>query len=522
MHNIINEYLVNLGWQVDLPGQTRFNDALRLATREVEKFTGGMTKGFLVAGAEATAALTSISGAAIGLMSHVADSDLQFQVYARRMFLTTDAARGLKLATDALGYSIEDIIFGPPELRERYSKLIADEQKMFAMFGGSDFEAQMRKIRDIRFEFTRMGLEAKVFSMVLTKDLSKALFGEEDGLQKKLQRINDWFIENLPNISQKVTTYLVPVLKDTWKILSDIGDISRVAFSGFEKLLGDLYDDPRLKSGKVSIDAIGIALDHVSDSIRKVFDWLDKVAQTIDKHPYLARMFGGAAAGAAAGSIIPGVGTVAGGLLGAGGGLADQAINDLQQSEGYKELLWGKRQWQQYAAQAASRNKVDPALLMGLIDKESSFNPYAYNKDSGAYGFGQFMPGNTRMYGENAYNPFQNMDMTAHYLSDLLRKHNGNVGAALKEYGGFVTKDPSGYIGDILKRRDTYKESIGGGALKPMSYGGGSRTYNLGGIHVNHPNASADEIASVVVRRVRELDDWQAQLDMANSPTVFA
>src|SRR5579862_4824340 len=212
--NIIQEYLVSLGFTVDKQGLQKFQDALRKMTEQVERATTGTPFGMAAQFAKAGAAVTTVLGAivsgTVGLMNIVAAGDLQMQLFARRMFTSTDAARDLKYATDALGYSLEEIVWGPKELQERFKELIDIEKQMTHTLG-PDFEIQAKRIRDIRFEFTKLDVELKFFAMTLTRDLSKALFGDENAILTKLQNWNKWFVENMPKISAEFTSSLKPV-----------------------------------------------------------------------------------------------------------------------------------------------------------------------------------------------------------------------------------------------------------------------------------------------------------------------
>src|SRR6266700_6871186 len=117
--SVIKSYLVSLGFKVDRRELSGFTEALKRAATESEIVASKMAKGFVAAGITITGALAGVAAGFVGLMDHVAQNDLDMQLFARRMFLSTDAARKMKTATDALGYSIEEIVWGPPELAER-------------------------------------------------------------------------------------------------------------------------------------------------------------------------------------------------------------------------------------------------------------------------------------------------------------------------------------------------------------------------------------------------------------------
>jgi hypothetical protein len=510
-NQIFQQYVVELGWDINSNQFAKFNEVLRQTGRAVSELTSGLASEFILAGTAVTGALVSMAGATIGLIDHVAQSDLQFQIYARRMFASTDAAKQMKIATDALGVSLGDILWGPPELRERYQQLIKDQGVLNRGLGGESFEEQMRHIRDIRFEFTRMTIAGQYLAMSLVKNLSMALFGDENGILRKLREFNDWFETNIPTISAAISKYLVPALHDTWSILQDIGDIGKMGLSFVLKIIGEFYNDPGLKTGTVNLDNMGKALDHISGSLKTIFDGLDAIAKAISANPWLSHILGGAAVGAAAGSFIPGIGTLGGAAIGGVLGGMDQAFNEHE----YKNA--GSAKMMAYLA--AQRHGVDPALFMALIERESGWNAHAQNPNSSAYGYGQFIKKNWNMYGMNALDPEQNMDMAAHYLSDLIRNNRGDVSKALRQYGPSPAEQPA-YQDYIFKHRERYNEAIGAGAFRPTSGTAGNVSIQVGDthVHVEKPNASKEEIAAVV----RTENERSAKVIMAQFQGVYA
>jgi hypothetical protein len=89
-----------------------------------------------------------------------------------------------------------------------------------------------------------------------------------------------------------------------------------------------------------------------------------------------------------------------------------------------------------------------------LKSTESSGNPFAVNKDTGAMGAYQFMPATVAQFHEKGikFNPFdekQSREIAKNYLNDLATKL-GSKEKALAAYGGFVTKDPTSYVNKVL------------------------------------------------------------------------
>ena len=105
-------------------------------------------------------------------------------------------------------------------------------------------------------------------------------------------------------------------------------------------------------------------------------------------------------------------------------------------------------------------NGINPAFALAVFEHESSFNPQAINPKSGAAGIGQLMPVNYRKMGIDPFNYKQNIQYSLKLLKNYFKLAGGDYKLALKRYGGFVTKDPSKYIADIVKRYKKFDQPI--------------------------------------------------------------
>ena len=494
--NVIKSYLVELGFKVDHRSLSHFTEGLKKASQAAEESTKGIAKGFLLAGTTVAGAMATIAAGTVGLMNHVAKGDLDMQVFARRMYMSTDAARKMKMATDALGYSVEEILWGPPELAERYHQLLTDQNKMLETLGGADFEKQMRGLRDIRFEFTRLGLGIEYFSMLFVRDLSKALWGDENGLQNRLEHFVSWFEDNMPSISHTLATDLAPAFHELWK----------------------------------SVEGFGTALTQVDwvtliKNVTALSTELLKVMTFITQHPLLAKsLLGAGAGGMAAGPY--------GAAIGAASGTAWNLVDETHRGHKAPWWMWALSPITAYdmnqvakgmnssdvrkqIAAAARAAGLDPALALAVAREESSFNPYALNRKSGAMGLFQLMPGTAAALGVNPNDPTQNIAGGVQYLNFLLKKYHGDVAAALKEYGGFVNTDPSGYIGDIMRYRNQYST----GSVQPMAY---HQSISVGDINIMQPNATPEQIQHAVKKAIKETSDNQTHKLLAQQAGVYA
>jgi soluble lytic murein transglycosylase-like protein len=86
------------------------------------------------------------------------------------------------------------------------------------------------------------------------------------------------------------------------------------------------------------------------------------------------------------------------------------------------------------ATAAARRHKLDPALVLALVQVESAFRPDAVSP-KGAQGLTQLMPATARDMGvKDVLDPEQNLDGGARYLSWLLSRYGGDLKRALAAY----------------------------------------------------------------------------------------
>lgn len=204
----IRDYLVGLGFKIDQAGYNALMRTLGDISAAVQKNANTITTTYLKAGSAVVGVLASITSATVAMMDKVAKADLEYQKFALRMFMSTDAAKKLKIATDALGESIEDIAW-VPELRERYFELIKLQDELE---GGSpeDFKEKMKMIRDMRFELTKMKVEGVYALQLIGYYLAKHLLGPGTELRKTLDDIIEKIHKKLkdPEWMKKIAKWL--------------------------------------------------------------------------------------------------------------------------------------------------------------------------------------------------------------------------------------------------------------------------------------------------------------------------
>ena len=150
------------------------------------------------------------------------------------------------------------------------------------------------------------------------------------------------------------------------------------------------------------------------------------------------------------------------------GGLSGQLPSGLDGNspmspDGLTIIPQGAEPLKQMAVAAAQRYGIDPGLFVALINKESSFNPYS-RSGKGAMGLAQLMPDTAKSLGvKNVFDPAQNLDAGAKYLSQLMDQF-GTPELALAAYNaGPARVVAAGGIPNISETQD-YVSSIMGAA----------------------------------------------------------
>ncbi len=132
----------------------------------------------------------------------------------------------------------------------------------------------------------------------------------------------------------------------------------------------------------------------------------------------------------------------------------------------------GSSQYDPLVEQAAARYGIDPAVLHGLIQQESGFDPEAQSS-AGAAGLTQLMPGTASSLGvANPLNPAESIEGGARYLSQMMSRFGGNTEDALaaynagpgavQQYGGVPPyAETQSYVQKVLGYAEAYRQAHG-------------------------------------------------------------
>jgi hypothetical protein len=267
---IFDEYLVRIGFDSDPAGYAKFKATLADASATVSHHTNKIIKDVVGVQTAIVGGFAAIDGVTLGLAERVADADLGFQLFATRMHMTVGAAKSLKIATDALGYSLDEIAWNP-ELLHRFEALEVLQSKLSKQMD-PDFEKNMQGIRDLGFELTKLRVEGEYIASNVVSQLFKGLDGE--GALKKLEDLNSWITSHLPEITQFFTQHLIPVFKDGEAVIGDTVSVLKDLALVFTNVVGAVFFDPSIENSTFSMERFATAIDHVANGLAGFVGWL--------------------------------------------------------------------------------------------------------------------------------------------------------------------------------------------------------------------------------------------------------
>lgn len=249
MANIIEEYLVRLGFSFD---SASINTALTNINNAKNKANSSVSAIAKTVGASFTAISTSIAGANIALgkfVSNMARAELETEVSANKMYMNADAYDQVNQAAKALGYTMDDLagIALTPELTEQFKTLVNDMQSVGDQ---THYRDNMREIRSVLFEFTRLKLTVQMGMRQVVTDLIDIIGGDLERVRRTLQGFVNHIQDELPKISKRIAELL------TWVVRAGNMLLNVIKFVG--QLSGKVFDFLKQFPGAVKV--AGLAL----------------------------------------------------------------------------------------------------------------------------------------------------------------------------------------------------------------------------------------------------------------------
>ena len=233
LRNVMKEYLVSLGFNVD---RNKLSDALDVVKLGEGKISSLVSKMSTRLGKGTAGIVTMIASAVVAVgkfTTSVAEADMATQNAANSMWMNVDAYRVTQNAVESLGYSMNELstIARNPELTNRFSELVELGKQTAAP---KELDSMLKKVRDVTFEFDKMQVIAKNGIRQIVYYFLKYLGVDLDNMQNKLASVNKFLQENLP----KIAAAIAKVLYYIYRVGKAIGYVISLG----AKLIGGIYN----------------------------------------------------------------------------------------------------------------------------------------------------------------------------------------------------------------------------------------------------------------------------------------
>ena len=198
--DVIKDYLVSLGFQVNSQSLNQAKDAMNSAERIVTRFAGSSVAQFAMAGAAVTTFVITANAALASFMNRIAQAELANEMFARQMYTSVENASAITNSLNAMGRSFEEIYLSP-ELMAQFREL---RGLSFQLRPPEEFKEQTKNIRSITFEFTKLKMEMTQASQWVFYYLNKYLAPYIEKFKKGMQDLNDSIVKNMPKWTKEI------------------------------------------------------------------------------------------------------------------------------------------------------------------------------------------------------------------------------------------------------------------------------------------------------------------------------
>jgi len=456
----------------------------------------------------------SVTTAVAAMANKVAEADQEYRLFGLSMYMNVDAAKKLKITMDALGQPL-GVIAWDKELSERAQRLLSLQDILQDSLNKSGFEENMIRLRELRFQLTELHVNFEYLEQSVISGLVKAFGPQLDIVMQKLQQFNLWFAQHLPEITDKVNKYLVPILKDAWLIIKDMVELLTVLAEAFADVVNVISgDNDSLDPSMDKWEKFAAAIEHAANATAYLLDKLIKIEKFLAPH---AGTLGLAWTGAKVGGLFGPEGAAIGGVTGAvvGGGIDIYRAMKHGKSSGSSSIgasdsidSGGMAQRAAALAQSVSARTGIPADLLWSqwAHETGGFTNRGARELNNLAGVN--VPGGT---GQD-YRSFDSLEDFGDYYVHLMRqggRYSAARGAtsadqfssALKA-GGYYAAPQSEYTAGMDRWSKQYSRAAS------------SITVGSVNVHINNPGASPDEIQQRVMQGVSSAMDTQVQRNL--------
>ncbi len=274
MLNILKDYLISVGMQVDKQSFSQADKAIKDVDKGLGKFADSATGKFVKVGAGAVALASAVAVAMAKFASSVAEADRQVGLLARRLYTTKENARSLSIAMKQMNVASLDQLREmalDPESRQQFLEL----KNLARSLENPKTQQALKEIRAMNQEWKKLMVRFEYFKIEVAGKILEAF----KQMKPTIQKIIDWFkpiiqsFMGLKNSFKGALPNIIKGIKYIWSLLKPIlGFIRSLAIfiiKGWKLILDGIREMPT--AFKTSFQAIKFILD----PIIKIFEWLE-------------------------------------------------------------------------------------------------------------------------------------------------------------------------------------------------------------------------------------------------------
>lgn len=514
--NVIDEFLVKLGVAIDTGALLHMDRVLSDMARKTDSTMLSMGASIIKWQTVAVGAFASVAAAIVDMTDKVAMADQQYRLFGMSMYMNQDAAKKLKITMDALGQPL-GMIAWDKELSSRAQRLLELQDVLQGQLDKENYEENMIRLRELRFQLTELHVNFQYLQMAIVNGLVQAFGPQLDMAIQKLQEFNLWFANHLPEIRDKIDKYLVPILKDAWRILSDIVELVGGLASAFADVINTIAGDrDALDPAMSRWERFARAIEHAANAVAYILDKLVALEKFLIP---AAGTLGGAALGAKIGSMFGPEGTLIGGVAGAiGGGAVDiyRATGRSSQSLVPQTMSGDAQEKAQQAAALAQRVSQQTGIPADLLWSQWAHETGGFT-NRGSTDLNNLA--GVRIPGTSEYRSFSSLDEFGNYYAHMMRpggRYSGIQNATTPEDFAARLKQ-GGYY------EDTQSNYTAGMERWEKQYGAVSSKVEIGNvnIHIMQPGADGEEIQRRVAAGISNATDAQVTRNLNEFAGVY-
>lgn len=205
----IKSYLVKLGVDINSNEIAKWDSSLKKMDKGFKSTVKGLASSYSkIAGIYATLTL-GISK----FVGSIAQSDMEMQKFARRMYMSRDSAKALQTTLDAMGLDgisdLQDVALNP-ELMKQYRELISLSQSLNTP---DAIKSSLKDIRAISFEFDKIRTIFTYFSERVAYFIYRTLGEPSRKFHKFLIEFNNIFSKNITNWAETLGRILGSIVR---------------------------------------------------------------------------------------------------------------------------------------------------------------------------------------------------------------------------------------------------------------------------------------------------------------------